>query len=87
MSILTLVQKFVKLPYLENTFLGEKVKRITKKHGIEVIFIKGQTLKKNLSIPRGKNLEKQVVVYNLICKSKRCKMVYIEQTGRQIKSE
>ena len=41
---------------------GEKIKHIAKKHGIEVIFTRGQTLKQKLSTPRGKKLEKHGVV-------------------------
>ena len=64
---------------------GEKIKRIAKKYGIEVIFTRGQTLKQKLSTPRGKKLEKQGVVYSVRCKSKRFKMEYIGETGRQLK--
>ena len=71
------------LPYERG--YGEKIKRIAKKHGIEVIFTRGQTLKQKLSTPRGKKLEKQGVVYSVRCKSKRCKMEYIGETGRQLK--
>ena len=63
----------------------EKSKRIAKKHGIEVIFTRRQTLKQKLLIPRGKKLEKQGVVYIVRCKSKRCKMEYIGETGKQKK--
>ena len=71
------------LPYKRG--YGEKIKRIAKKHGIEVIFTRGQTLKQKLSTPRGKKFEKQGVVYSVKCKSKRCKMQYIEETGTQLK--
>jgi len=71
------------LPYERG--YGEKIKRIAKKHGIEVIFTRGQTLKQKLSTPRGKKLKKQGVVYSVRCKSKRCKMEYIGETGRQLK--
>ena len=64
---------------------GEKFKRIAKKHGIEVIFTRGQALKQKLSTPREKKLEKQGIVNSVRCKSKRCKMEYIEKTGRQLK--
>ena len=63
------------LPYERG--YGEKIKRIAKKHGIEVIFTRGQTLKQKLSTPREKKLEKQEVVYIVRCKSKRCKIEYI----------
>ena len=43
------------LPY-EKVY-GEKIKRIAKKHGIEVIFTRGQSLRQKLSTPRGKKLE------------------------------
>ena len=64
---------------------GETIKRIAKKHGIEVISTRGQNLKQKLSTPRGKKLEKQGVVYSVRCKSKRCKMKYIGKTGIQLK--
>ena len=63
----------------------EKIKCTAKKHGIKVIFTRGQTLKQKLSTPRGKKLEKQGVVYSVRCKSKRCKMEYIGETGTQLK--
>ena len=51
------------LPYERG--YGEKIKRIAKKHGIEVIFTRRQSLKQKLSTPRGKKLEKQGVVYSV----------------------
>ena len=53
---------------------GEKIKCIDEKHGIKVIFSRGQTLKQKLSTLRGKKLEKQGVVYSVKCKNKKCKM-------------
>ena len=58
---------------------------IAKKHGIDVIFTRGQSLKQKLATPKGQNLDKQGVVYSVKCKNKRCKMEYIGQTGRQLK--
>ena len=63
----------------------EKIKRIAKKHGFEVIFARRQNLKQNLSIPREKKWENEWVADSVRCKSKRCKMEYIGQTGRQLK--
>ena len=63
------------LPY-EREY-GEKIKRITKKHDIEMIFTRGQTLKQKLSTRRKKKLEKQGVVYSVRCKIKRFDMEYI----------
>ena len=68
------------LPYEKG--YGAKIKRIAKKHVIEVIFTRGHTLKQKLSTPRGKELEKQEVVYSMKCTSKRCKMETIGETGR-----
>ena len=64
---------------------GEKIKRIAKKHGIDVVFTRGKTLKQKLTTSKGQKLDKQGVVYSLNCKNKRCKMEYIGQTGRQLK--
>ena len=50
-----------------------------------MIFTRRQTFKQKLSMPRGKKLEEQGVVYSVRCKSKRCKMEYIGETGRQLK--
>ena len=36
---------------------GEKIKRIAKKHVIEVIFTRGQNLRQKLAAPRGKKLK------------------------------
>ena len=55
---------------------GEKIKRIAKKHGIEVVFTRGQILKQKLSTLRGKTLKKQGVAYNVRCKRKWSKMEY-----------
>ena len=64
---------------------GEKIKRIAKKHGIDVVFTRGQNLKQKLATSKGNKLDKQGVVYSIKCKNKRCKMEYIGQTGRQLK--
>ena len=71
------------LPYERG--YGEKIKRIAKKHGIDVVFTRGQNLKQKLAISKGQKLDKQGVVYSVKCKNKRCKMEYIGQTGRQLK--
>ena len=63
----------------------EKIKRIAKKYGIEVNLTRWQILKQKISAPSGKKLKKQGVVYSVRCKSKRCKMQYIEETGTQLK--
>ena len=49
-----------------------------------MIFTRGQNLKQKLSTPRGKKLEKQGVIYSVRCKSKKCKMEYIGDQGRQL---
>ena len=67
--------------------MERKIKRIAEKHGIEVIFTGGQTLKQKLSTHRGKKLEKQGVVYSVRCKSKRSKMEYIGETGGHDREE
>ena len=61
--------------------MERKYKLVAKKHVIEVIFTRRHTLKQKLSTPRGKKL----VVYSVRCKSKRCKVEYIGETGTQLK--
>ena len=54
------------------------------KHGIELIFTRGQNLNPNSTL-RGKKLEQQGIVYSVSFKSKICKIEYIGETGRQLK--
>ena len=61
---------------------GDKIKRIAKKHGIEVMYHKRKT--ETLNTQR-KEIRKQGVFYSVSCKSKRCKMEYIGEIGRQLK--
>ena len=42
-------------------------------------------MKQKILAPKGKKVKKQLVVYSVRCKSKRCKMEYIGATGKQPK--
>ena len=59
----------------------EKIKRIAKKNGIVVFFTKVTNFETEV-----KEIRKKGVVCSIICRRKRCKIEYIGQRGRQLKS-
>ena len=70
------------LPYSQG--IGESVKNICKKHGVDVHFKGGQTLKTILVSPKDKyNItNKSSVIYSYACREIDCDEEYIGESGR-----
>ena len=70
------------VPYSQG--IGESLKNICKKHGVDVHFKGGQTLKNILVSPKDKDkiTSKSSVIYSYTCGMIDCNEEYIEESGR-----
>ena len=70
------------VPYTEG--IGESLKKICKKHGVDMHFKGGQTLKNILVSPEDKDriTSKNSVIYSYTCGSIDCGVEYIGESGR-----
>ena len=70
------------IPYSQD--IGESVKNICKKHGVDVHFKGGQTLKNILVSPKDKDniTSKSSVIYSYTCGEIDCDEEYIGESGR-----
>ena len=67
------------------TSIGESVKNICKKHGVDVHFKGGQTLKNILVSPKDKDItSKSSVIYSYTCGEIDCDEEYIGESGKNI---
>ena len=70
------------VPYTQG--IGESLKKICKKHGVDIYFKGGQTLKNILVSPKDKDriTSKNSVIYSYTCRSIDCGEEYIGESGR-----
>ena len=70
------------IPYTKG--IGESLKNICKKHGVDAHFRGGQTLKNILVSPKDKDkiTNKNSVIYSYTCGMIDCNEVYIRESGR-----
>ena len=73
---------YIVVPYIKG--LGESCKNICRKHGVEVYFRGGSTIKDLLVHPKDKDtiLQKSGVIYRYRCGRMDCEDKYIRESGR-----
>ena len=73
---------YIVIPYMKG--LGESCKNICRKHGVEVYFRGGSTIRDLLVHPKDKDtiLQKSGVIYRYRCGKVDCEDEYIEESGR-----